>query len=214
MTCSILSVLRVSTFAQFSPCILLVPQELQNTAAIILHPHLDDDEWQAWKIDLMKLHETLQATLTQMEKDAESKATRMRASVQDTLRLCPQSTLIKAVDLRDGTKAVSTKYIELDQALNAYQPYHPVSLTYFEPTSLTERFNWLQKLQLSHPTALLKVPVGGNLGTLAWVVKRDPTLMEHEGDELELGEARDLLRPMIPQVKAQAIHSYSTRLGK
>lgn len=105
------------------------------------------------------------------------------------------------IDFREATVKMHIKYANVDKAIRGgLQPYHPLSLTFYEPLDGQERFRWLRDLQLSVPVALLKVAVGAQVGILAWVMKRDPDIAEI-GDIEEVEAARVLIQPLIPRVR-------------
>lgn len=177
-------------------------QEVERVQRLCLYPHLDREEWQAWRRHCTMFQESLQGMLDYMSTHAarvhaHSGSEAMQAKVQRTIfSTCVRSAHIP--EFRDATIAVHRRYTELDRALQAYSSYHPLSLTRFEPANSTERFYWLQQLQLSYPIALFKVPVGGALGVLVWVLKRDADSIR-DGDSEELQAARELVQPLIPQ---------------
>ena len=76
-------------------------------------------------------------------------------------------------------------------------PYYPMSLTGYEPAVRTERFEYIRTLQLSFPCVLLKVDVGGTIGTLHWILRRDGPDTDDAG---QIEEARLMIKPIIPQV--------------
>lgn len=113
------------------------------------------------------LLDRLNRMMTQMKQDTTRAAA---AHAQPKMQKSLSSMLDRsgAPDVRGATNAVPLKFVEVDQALKAYAPYHPLSLTYFEPSNASERFFWLQQLRLSFPIALIKVPIDrgmlGNFG--------------------------------------------------
>lgn len=150
---------------------------------------------------MTRLEECVSGALDHMVKHAEQvKAnSAQQRTVHGFMRNSEQST--SAIDYRNATTAVQRKYTETEKALLTYQPYHPMSLTYFEPVNSSERYHWLRGLELSVPTALLKEHIGGSIGILAWLVRRDPEKMNTVGDEQELEEARAMIKPVLPQVR-------------
>lgn len=149
----------------------------------------------------MALLESVQGVIDKLIKDASSKAARMATAIQLSV-LARTTDVRRATDFRNATAVVKLKYSDLDKVVSGYQPYHPVSLSFFEPVNLSERYHWLMGLELSFPIALLKVAVGGSLGTLVWVVKRDESIfgIEDGNDEDDLEDARRLLQPLVPKV--------------
>lgn len=107
--------------------------------------------------------------------------------------------LVSGFEFREACRSVHMKYIGVEKALKGCQPYHPLSLSYFEPTNYSERYWWLKNISLSFPVALLKFAVGGTLGVLVWVLKRDEAVMEL-GDHQEIEDAQNLVRPIVPRV--------------
>lgn len=103
------------------------------------------------------------------------------------------------IELRDASTSVHMKYVELDRALRAMQPYHPLSLSFYEPINGGDRYAWLKGLSLSFPMALLKVHVGGNFGVLVWALKRDSEYMETDCEDIQ--DAMKLVLPVVPQVR-------------
>lgn len=112
---------------------------------------------------------------------------------------------VSGIDFREAVTAPPLKYMEIEKALKSLQPYHPLSLTYFEPTDRAERYRWLCGLQLSFPIALLKVAVGSTFGVLVWAMKRDEDLIA-VGDQEEISVAQSLVQPLVPKVLCAFTH--------
>lgn len=155
-----------------------------------------------------ELHECLSKALTWLEEQA----ARVRSS---SARHTKQSTMLSmttsahrapsnSVDARPATNAIHFKYVELDRSLNAYPSYKPLSLTFYEPANSADRYRWLHDMKLSFPIALLKVAIGGPIGTLIWIVKRDVDMMEI-GDEEEIQDALSAIQPLIPQAMSSLL---------
>lgn len=176
-------------------------QELMRAQNLCLHPHLDLEAWSSWKNDMCALIECIQKAIHNLEACASNTRDRMRNQMQGSITAMRANTSgNKSIEFRDPVAAVQTRYTDLEKALQAYMPYHPLSLGVFEPANVSERFYWLQHLQLSCPIALLKAVVGGSLGILTWVVKRDADMVGI-GDLEEIEAARTLIEPLIPQVR-------------
>lgn len=149
------------------------------------------------------LHEYRSKALTWLE----AQAARVRSSYDRqtnqssmlSMTTSTHRTTSNSVDACPATKAVHLKYVELERSLNAYPLYKPLSLTFYEPANSADRYRWFHDMQLSFPTALLKVAVGAPIGTLVWIVKRDVDTMEI-GDEEEIQEALSAIQPLISQV--------------
>lgn len=164
-----------------------------------MYPFLDMAQWSEWRGDLVKLHEHLSGMLTYQTQDAARAATSLDKWKARGCLLSEMNVRPNAPDFREATTAVALKYVELDLAMRAYAPYSPLALTFFEPANSSERYHWLLNLRLSYPIAIIKVVVGGSLGVLAWVLKRDEDMIEICDCE-ELEEARRLIEPIVPNV--------------
>lgn len=145
----------------------------------------------------MDLHDCCESVMKRMAEDA--KAKQGPNCKQSALSFVQRTRT--GIELRAATTRVQHKYVELEKALGAYQPYYPLSLTFFEPTNGSDRYIWLQSLQLSFPIGLLKIPVGGTLGVLVWVMRRDDGSAADDEAQL-LEDARSLIQPLIPEVCA------------
>lgn len=166
-----------------------------------LYPFLDFKEWNEWRDALTQLHENLSGMSNYLTQEATRSASAIdRMKTQRTLT--DLNIVPNAPDFREPTVAVQLKYLDLDLAMKAYAPYSPLALTFYEPPNASERYFWLQSLRLSFPIAIIKVVVGGSLGVLAWVLKRDPDMIDI-GDGEELEEARRLIEPVVPQVRRE-----------
>lgn len=131
---------------------------------------------------------------------AKAKEARVQQESLLSLRRRPEDATPSAgVIVRDRSTTVNMKYIEFEKALKAFRPYHPLSTTFFEPTNSSERFVWHRDLVLSFPIAIVRFPVGGSLGVLVWVMKRDEDEIAL-GDHEEIQSAMELVRPAIPNV--------------
>lgn len=171
-------------------------------SGLILHPHLDLPAWHEWRAHLMELDVLLRKALQQMENQAATTSARMSqaASIHSLFHRSMEQMLPAGIEFRDANQAMHNKYIEIDKAMKCLQPYHPLSLTFFEPTNHSERYRWLRDLALSFPVVLLKFTVGGAFGVLVWAMQRDADLVEI-GDAEEIEAARALIQPVIPRVK-------------
>lgn len=171
-----------------------------------MYSHLEGQNWGKWKEAFIALEKCLQDAIIQMEKDAAAHRAMQKGGLQQSslfgigrpTALTHQLTA-KGIETRSATWGVSLKYTEVERTLLSFQPYHPISLTFFEPVNSAERYHWLAGLQLSVPIAMIKAQVGGSLGTLVWILRRDQDEMEN-GDESALHEAQSLIQPLIPQV--------------
>lgn len=181
-------------------CVRHCLQEIERLHKLSLYPFLDNESWSEWRTTLTQLHENLSGMLKYLAQESlRVAASSDRMKSQKTL--AQMSIRPNAPDFREPTNAVEFKYWELDQAMRAYAPYSPLCLTFYEPQNASERYYWLQHLRLSFPIAIIKVVVGGSLGILAWVLKRDQDMVDI-GDSEELEEARRLIEPIVPQVRA------------
>jgi hypothetical protein len=177
------------------------PQALTDAQALAMRTFLDDERWGAWQKDMEALVEGLQLVKNNLEQRAAAERDRP-TKIQKTIGQPLDSTDVSAPMYREATDAVKEKYTALDLQLSSLQPYHPLSLTPFEPIVRTERYEWLKGLNLSFPIAILRADVGGNIGTLAWALRRDDSAT----DELTLlDDARQLIEPLIPQLHNRAI---------
>ena len=113
-----------------------------------------------------------------------------------------------------ATDVMELKYTDLAAQLQTLRPYHPLSLTGLEPTDRQERYRYIEDLQkggLRFPAVLLKVDVGGSIGTLHWVLKREDGGRAAESVDIE--DARSLIKPLIPQIHNRALkRAFNERL--
>lgn len=180
---------------------LLVSQELGKLESLSLYPHLDLETWKQWREHLSHLHDCLSRALKQLETQASAANAR---SKQPSLFKNFAADRMKStgIELRDPCASMNGKYADVDKALRGMQPYHPLSLSFYEPVNGVERFAWLQGLALSFPMALLKVHVGGTFGVLAWALRRDEDHMESDCQDVQ--EALRMIQPVVPKVHPAA----------
>ena len=191
---------------------LIIASALATAQTLALFGFLDDERWTAWKSDMDAMAVGLNSVLDDLENRASSEAARAH-KVQKTIGAgWNEPARSGAPVFCEATSSVNMKYNELDMAVGSLQPYHPLSLTGFEPTSKNERYDFLMGLALSMPCAILKVDVGGAIGTLNWVLKRDVSLLDADSGQLE--DARTLLQPVIPQIHSRALRrQFATRVS-
>lgn len=208
---SVLSLCPLLRSIHYGSLELLPPssQALTKLASVCVYPHLDMEPWTSWRTHLADLHDCVNHALDHMISACADKQARLQKQTAGGLmfRTIDELCLSKGVELREATKAMKIKYIEVDKALKGLLAYHPLSLTFFEPTGHSERYRWLRDLQVSFPVALLKMTVGGVFGVLVWIMKRDEDLIEL-GDEDEIKDAEALIRPAVPRVRP-ALHRTS-----
>lgn len=176
-------------------------QELGKLGSLSLFPHLDLEAWEGWRKHIAELHTCMTEILRIMENQSASASARMaQARTSSSFFInTSDAILVSGIEFREASGAVQINYINVEKALKGCQPYHPLSLSYFEPTNYSERYWWLKNISLSFPVALLKFAVGGTLGVLVWVLKRDAAVMEL-GDHAEIEDAQNLVRPIVPRV--------------
>lgn len=120
--------------------------------------------------------------------------------LQQSLFQCSVDRLPAGIEYRAASTAMHVKYCEVDKAMRGLQPYHPLSLTFYEPTNHCERYRFLRDLMVSVPIALLKITVGGAFGVMVWAMKRDQDMIAI-GDIEEIEAARALVMPVVPRVQ-------------
>lgn len=163
---------------------------------------MDLPAWNEWRTNLIALDRTLQGVIKQMESQsasAKAKAAQTKILPSSFFHKPMDHLLPAGIEFKEASHAMHGKYCAIDKALKGLQPYHPLSLTFFEPANHSERYRWLRDIALSVPIVLLKVSVGGSFGVLCWAMKRDPDTLEI-GDTAEIEAARLLIQPVIPRV--------------
>lgn len=143
-------------------------QVLARLHSLCLYPHLDNDVWAAWKADVVALSECLQGAMHHMQNHAARVQEHSRKQVQGSLTRATLDVTSSGIDFHDATLSVHRRYTELEKVLRTYAEYSPLSLTFFEPANVSERFYWLQNLRLSFPVALVKVAIGGSDTSAHW----------------------------------------------
>lgn len=112
-------------------------QVMQSVQSLVLESHLDGARWSAWRTDLVGLQQCTQGVLDNLIKDAAAKASASSATQGTLLQSVRPAPPPRATDFRDGTEAVQVKYEQLNKDLASFRPYHPLSLTFYEPTCLS-----------------------------------------------------------------------------
>lgn len=162
---------------------------------------LDEDLWSAWATDVSALAEGLQKVKDDLERRASAEVER-KSKVQKTVGMRFVTPDSMAPIYRSKTAAVKEKYTSLNSAMGMVQTYKPISLANYEPLVRSERFEYVRQLELDVPIAILKVDVGGSIGTLYWVLRRESDTADDGG---EVQAARELIKPLIPNVHSRAI---------
>lgn len=179
---------------------------IEAVGLLLGDPLLDTGALSDLKDKLGCLLNSLETVLASLVKDAKGRAARdadagpapgafgfLTASCLDN-----QSVVYKA-----QVAMVVPKFAKI-WSIMASTPYHmPVSLSLFMPNTSWERHRYLEELQLPDPAAVVKVAVGGSIGSLSWVVRRPPE-MPVGADSAEMTEAVGCIMGMVPLYLSKA----------
>jgi hypothetical protein len=112
--------------------------------------------------------------------------------------------LKESLELRPRVADCPMKYLEFNQALRALPLYCPLSTTTFEPATSAERYYWLSKIQLDVDFVIIRASVGGSIGTLVWVARRNEGMSEDD-DRADILDAQNLTKALIPHFHSRTM---------
>ena len=181
-----------------------IASSASKLATLLLAPHMMVEPWASsqFKIELIALHTALNRVAADMRTRVERESGRnQRLSQMFAPRPSEPMSSFKTLDATDH---VLCEYAEVDGYLRALPMGVPLSTETFEPEDHNTRFRWVNNMKLSKTCYLLNFSVGGQIGTLHWVVILDEGL---KGDELlnELNAQRRRLKERVPVVHANIV---------
>jgi hypothetical protein len=138
-----------------------------------------------------------------MQQRAQAQNKRNNASAGRTTSFFAKP-LKERVEYRQRSPHCPVKYLDINHALCALSPCCPLSTTTFEPSTSSERFYWLQNIQLDVDFVIIRADVGGQIGTLVWVARRAEGMSEDD-DRADVLTAQNLTKALIPQFHSRAM---------
>ena len=140
-----------------------------------------------------------------MQQRAQAQNKRNNASAGRTTSFFAKP-LEERVEYRQRSPYCPVKYLDINHALCALSPCCPLSTTTFEPSTSSERFYWLQNIQLDVDFVIIRADVGGSVGTLVWVARRAEGMSEND-DRADVLTAQNLTKTLIPLFHSRAMQN-------
>jgi len=176
------------------------------TASLALAVFLDVDSWASVAVALADLVENLEKALIDMQRGSAADKKSRDATGGGFFSGAHSK---EGIEYKKAVELVRLTYVELYNEMELTSPYVPVSTTFFEPTCPASRCAWLRNIELAASCVVVKVDVGGSIGSLAWVLKRNEGVSEDE-DRTDVSDGRSLLEALVPKFHSRAMQNKLT----